>query len=528
MKYLVWPAFLTIVNISFVATSEILHERGSPIPPPAGLPSLSDIVAQAKRRPGGTCCAALSYVLGAKVAYPASVSYLGTAASYWSTQEQEVTPNCVVKPTTTKDVSVAVFVLSSLSVVTNFSDECKFAVKGGGHTPQRGAANQPAGVTIDLGALKQITVSADRKKTSFGPGNRWGDIYTVLDPQGLAIPGGRVAEVGTGGLVTGGGVSFFSGRVGFVCDSIINYELVLPYGKVVNVNSSSFPDLFKALKGGSNNFGVVTRFDIKSFESGPFWGGQVLYPITTMPQHVAAFVTLAGAQPFDEYAALFHNIVYIEGNWLISNYYEYTKVPAEPYPPTFKPFTDIQPQLLNTMRVSNLTDFTVEIASAVPPGQRALFITLTHGLSADLITEIYQAADAALQPIKLAAGLVYAIGFQPLLTGPTTKATAGNPNSLGLDASDGNLVLTVLNLTWKLATDDAAIEAAANAWLKAAKAASVKAGLSNEFVYLNYAAPGQDPITGYGAANKANLRGVSQKYDRDQIFQKAVPGAFKL
>ena len=69
----------------------------------------------------------------------------------------------------------------------------------------------------------------------------------------------------------------------------------------------------------------------------------------------------------------------------------------------------------------------------------------------------------------------------------------------------------------------AAITAAANGWLAAAKAAAAKAaaakaGLANEFVYLNYAAPGQDPIGGYGAANKANLRSVSQKYDPDQIF----------
>lgn len=147
-------------------------------------------------------------------------------------------------------------------------------------------------MTIDLGAFKQVDVSTDRKKTSIGPGNRWGDIYSKLDAQGLAIPGGRVASVGAGGLITGGGVSFFSGRFGFVCDNVINYELVLPYGKVVNVNASSSPHLFKALKGGSNNFGVVTRFDVKSFESGRFWGGEVGYPITTMPQQVAAFVGL--------------------------------------------------------------------------------------------------------------------------------------------------------------------------------------------------------------------------------------------
>lgn len=180
------------------------------------------------------------------------------------------------------------------------------------------------------------------------------------------------------------------------------------------------------------------------------------------------------------------------------------------------------------MRVSNLTDFTVELGTFSPPGKRALFITLTHGLSADLLTEIFNAADAAVQPIKLVAGLVFSLTYQPLPTAITTKDTATNPDSLGLDESDGNLVLTHISIMWTLAIDDAAVNAAANNWLKAAKAASVKAGLCNEYVYLNYAAPEQDPITGYGAANKANLRSVSQKYDPNQIFQKAVPGPFKL
>ena len=143
-----------------------------------------------------------------------------------------------------------------------------------------------------MAAFQQVDISLDRAKTSVGPGNRWGDVYPKLDAQGLAIPGGRNAKVGVGGLITGGGVSFFSGRVGFVCNNIINYELVLPFGKVVNVNASSSQDLFKALKGGSNNFGIVTRFDIQTFESGTFWGGTVLYPISTMPQQIAAFVGL--------------------------------------------------------------------------------------------------------------------------------------------------------------------------------------------------------------------------------------------
>ena len=178
------------------------------------------------------------------------------------------------------------------------------------------------------------------------------------------------------------------------------------------------------------------------------------------------------------------------------------------------------------MRVSNISDFTTELAVSSPDGYRNLYITLTTGLSGTLITQIYNAADTTLQPIKLAAGLVYAVSFQPLPT--AIMAKAAGTNSLGLDPGDGNLVLVSVSVRWALASDDAAITAAANAWLKAAKAASVRAGLANEYIYLNYAAPGQDPVTGYGVANRAEMGRVSRKYDPDQIFQRAVPRAFKL
>ncbi|KAL8681984.1 MAG: hypothetical protein Q9186_001926 [Xanthomendoza sp. 1 TL-2023] len=536
MKASVRCVFLMLVTTFFTAASPTPIEGTVPaVTAPAGLPPLNDIITHANSKPGGVCCAALSYVLGPKVVYPLSASYIDTAASFWSVQEQSVLPDCVVEPLSTRDVSAAVFVLSALSVYTNFSDQCKFAIKGGGHSPQRGAANQPAGVTIDLGALKQVDISADRKTTSIGSGTRWGDVYTKLDAQGLAVPGGRVAVVGVGGLTTGGGISFFSGRTGFVCDNVVNYELVLPFGKVVNVNASSSPDLFKALKGGSNNFGVVTRFDMKSFESGPFWGGEVTYPITTMPQQVAAFVSLAGAKPYDEYAALIHNYAYTAGNWVILNSYEYTKIlppttTAQPYPPPpviFKPFTDIQPQLSNTMRISNLTDFTRELALNSPPGKRALFITLTHGLSASLIMEIHGIADTRLQSIRGVAGLVYALSFQPLPTAITMKYSNGN-NSLGLDASDGDLVLTLVTVTWILASDDAVVRRAGNQWYRDAKEASVKVGLGNRYLYLNYADEGQDVMGGYGDGVREGLRVVSRGVDEYGIFQKAVVGGFKL
>ncbi len=169
-----------------------------------------------------------------------------------------------------------------------------------------------------------------------------------------------------------GGVSFFAARYGFLCDNVLNYELVLPYGKIINANKTSYSDLFRSLKGGSNNFGVVTRFDIKTFKQGKFWGGAVAYDISSREQHFRAFETLATAKPYDPYAALINNYGYeaAAGGWFIANDYEYTKQPAEPYPATFAPFTSIKPELQNTMRVSNMSDFAIELGQASPQGQR--------------------------------------------------------------------------------------------------------------------------------------------------------------
>lgn len=50
----------------------------------------------------------------------------------------------------------------------------------------------------------------------------------------------------------------------------------------------------------------------------------------------------------------------------------------------------------------------------------------------------------------------------------------------------------------------------------------------NSYKYLNYAYKTQQPIQGYGAASVAKLQAASKKYDPYQVFQKLVPGGFKL
>lgn len=51
----------------------------------------------------------------------------------------------------------------------------------------------------------------------------------------------------------------------------IRSQIVLPSGKTVNATKDSYSDLWLALRGGSNNFGIVTAFESTAFKQGKFW-----------------------------------------------------------------------------------------------------------------------------------------------------------------------------------------------------------------------------------------------------------------
>jgi FAD/FMN-containing dehydrogenase len=93
-------------------------------------------------------------------------------------------------------VAVAIKAVSQLDV--------KFVVRGGGYTLNSGAANITGGVVINLRSMSSVTISEDETFVSIGGGAKWGEVYPHLDALGLATSGGRVSEVGVGGLSLGG------------------------------------------------------------------------------------------------------------------------------------------------------------------------------------------------------------------------------------------------------------------------------------------------------------------------------------
>lgn len=85
-----------------------------------------------------------------------------------------------------------------------------------------------------------------------------------------------------------------------------------------------------------------------------------------------------------------------------------------------------------------------------------------------------------------------------------------------------------LTVQWSDALDDAAVNNATQCLLRQGIEYAKQENLYHKYIYLNYAIEPQDPIAGYGNESREFLRKTSRKYDPRQVFQKLVPGGFKL
>lgn len=149
----------------------------------------------------------LSKCAGLSLLYPGKVNYFNDTVYadeqlYWSQQQQRTLPVCRFTPTQASEVSAAILLVRAT--------KCHFAVKSGGHAAFAGASNIQDGLAIDLSGLSVLKLSSNNSILSVGPGNRWEDVYLFLDPFNLSVIGGRVGDIGVGGLTLGGGISFFS------------------------------------------------------------------------------------------------------------------------------------------------------------------------------------------------------------------------------------------------------------------------------------------------------------------------------
>ena len=146
---------------------------------------------------------------------------------------------------------------------------------------------------------------------------------------------------------------------------------MLANGSICDVNYGTHPDLYFALRGGGNNFGVVTRFDVHTFPQGNMWGGTRTFYLDSSSVLVDALVDFTTNAPLDPYASVLMNYYYNQDSdvYAVSVGVAYGK--TEVNPPVLQNFTKLQ-SIGSSFWISNLTAVTADMNASNPRGFRSV------------------------------------------------------------------------------------------------------------------------------------------------------------
>lgn len=201
-------------------------------------------------------------------------------------------PAVIVRPADTDDVARAVRIARASGL--------PFAVRSGGHS-SAGHGTTDGGIVLDLRDMRALEVDVEARTAWAETGLSAAEYCVAVGAHGLATGFGDTGSVGIGGITLGGGIGFLTRKHGLTIDSLLAAELVTAEGERLQVDASSHPDLFWAIRGGGGNFGVVTRFQYQLHPVDRVIGGMLMLPATA--EVIAKVIAAAEAAP-DELTAI--------------------------------------------------------------------------------------------------------------------------------------------------------------------------------------------------------------------------------
>ncbi len=173
---------------------------------------------------------------------------------------------------------------SDIAAGMHFASDCDalLSIRAGGHN-HTGHSLCDGGMTIDLSAMRRVTVDAQAGTAEADGGTTFADYDAGTHALGLASTGAIVSMVGIAGYTLGGGIGWLHRKMGLGCDNLVAAEVISARGEIMQANADENPDLFWALRGGGGNFGVVSSFKFKLHPLQNVLAGIVFYPLEDLP-----------------------------------------------------------------------------------------------------------------------------------------------------------------------------------------------------------------------------------------------------
>ncbi|KAJ5217446.1 oxidase/Diels-Alderase [Penicillium chermesinum] len=437
-------------------------------------------------------------------------TYTQEADAYWSASAWTA-PTCIYTPTTLDELKAAILAAQRT--------QCKFAVRSGGHSPFHGFAGIDEGLLISMAGFKDLEYNKDTQVQRSGMGNRWGDIYKSLIETGRLVVGGRLNEVGLA-LAGGGGLSHLSSLYGWACQNVISYEVMLANGSHVEASYEKNSDLYYGLRIGNNNFGIVTHLNQQTYPMGKVWGGTVIYSGDKAKAFMAALADFQADGQLDRKAAILPYLALTNDTIFATFAY---------LDPTVKPNAfDAFFQIPNVTDLTKVHDSFYDLASTgLPFLPRWTYAATSALLDKDTYVGIVDIMSSFNDRMHKIASGTLALMTQPISKNMVLASelrAGGDP----LGARKEAQLWMGVTAGWANGDDDAAVFRIVQDCTDAIEAYTKDRGFYDPLIFVNDAFPTQKPLQSFGADSYAKLRAASAKYDPDGVFQKLVPGGFKL
>ncbi|WP_306323270.1 MULTISPECIES: FAD-binding oxidoreductase [unclassified Streptomyces] len=168
-----------------------------------------------------------------------------------------------------------------------------FAVQSTGHGAVRPS---DGGLLLRTSSLNRVVVDPGARTALVEPGALWSDVIAAAAPHGLA-PLSGTSSVGALGFTLGGGIGWLSRRYGLAADSLLSAEIVGADGTLRTADADSHRDLLWALRGGSGNFGAVTRYTIRLYPVRTVYAGAAFFPVERGGEGLAGYLEWAPTVP---------------------------------------------------------------------------------------------------------------------------------------------------------------------------------------------------------------------------------------
>ncbi|XXH00075.1 hypothetical protein Hte_006417 [Hypoxylon texense] len=464
--------------------------------------------------------------------FPGSEAYDYENSVYLSAVNRRYKPSCIILPSTKEEISTFVRVIKPYAL----RGDTAFAIAGNGRQTSPDCNNINNGITIRLNRLRGIEIDEGTKTVRIAAGEWWGRVYDKLEEKNLEVAGGTSHKLGVAGQALQGAAPFFYSRNGFICDNVINYEVVLASGQIVNANAEENADLWRALRGGGNNFGIVTRFDMRTFENLEIYGGFVQYTDSSeFTDQIRAFVEeLTSPNTSKETDIMISAHIFREDDIRCENRI-YADYPTENWPSFLMPLVPyasrLGPDGVGRTTLATAVTEPTEFERFCSVGIRR-YACINSTLKPDLRT-LHAAWNIFRRTVKAAyrdarnAGIdmVFSMSLQPYTRAMLETSAQRGGNSLGLSPDLGPLVSVRLLAGWKDKEHDGTVYAIID---RAMSMIRVQV-LDNHVGPVSYIDTSYSTFENFFTYEDLNaLQKVSRKYDPEGLFQTGVPGGFKL